>query len=758
MNRRMGTLVLASCAIGIGLGAAPRAQVAPPPNASKATPSYYTVDRSLAEALKPWDQPGAAAPENAPGWRAFFDALKGELATYGNAADDRARLVSLNRLHQMDLALWSTAWPPAVQVRSALDEWLTPRVRVAWAGRRLVDYVEAHRGDSPGSTEHSRLWAKFVGDDLSSSLREYEGARTVQARSASLKRLTGVLAALRRNSQAVRWPYSDELQAAIDSLYNQPNLDVSADLASLYPFLANDVVTSGPIARGGYVSQVTAGPRTGFGLIPSDEGIAFYNSQLSSTYTPITDFQQQLQQDKKGRKVAKLYYFEAASYDNPQLTITAIIRPSTGLSISPAFAHSIGAAFDALPIQGKGLARGILAVIGLNRNKLTQKVAQQAIPKITQGVVQGANDEAAERIPGVEAQQNANLRRVLIGNNTAAIQEFRITDLSLRSRPQNALISGRIGHQDFPDAVSADMPQPPSLYYPNAGVSADLHLASILSNVVAGLLQGEQVRSVDNLMIVTKAVQPGAPAKEGVTVGRNIDFPTYLKNIEEARAANNPNVTALRIKKPTVPPEFAADERGFLVILVRDFQMDVPAPPGSERGGLLGAPSRVLRFLVPTAEFVLSYKVPASGSAPTEVDAHVEDFVFSSGSKVQTIFDDESKPTTMGPFQSNIALAGFRTKLQQAPIKVPLTSLNIPGFSLTRISPLDPSGWVRVVLTPNGLPVRPTQQASQPAVATAPAAVTQPIATQTSPATPVAAPAATPVPAPAATVTSNVAR
>ena len=737
MRRRIGKrLLLAMFTAGAGLAAAPFQPEGPPPppNAAKAPASYHAVTKAVDDATRPWDQAGATAPPAAPGWRAFFDALKGELATYAAATNTNAKLTSLGRLHQMDLALWGIAWGPAIQVRSALDEWLTPRVRIAWAERRLSDFVDAHRADSPGSTEHSQLWKKFVDDDLGSALAGYEAARTVQARRAALKRLTGVLAALRQNNQSVSWAYSAELQTALDGLYNLPNLDVSADVTSVSPFLSNNVVNSGPIVRNGYVSQVTAGPKTGFGLLPSDEGIAFYNSQMATTVTPITDFQNQLQQDRKGRKVAKLYHFQAASYDTPNLTITAIIRPSTGLSLSPAYAHSISEAINALPIQGKGLARGVLAIIGLNRQKLTDKVSEQAYPKIAQGVVQGANDEAAERIPGAEAEQNAKLRRVLVGNNTAAIKDFRVTELSLRSRPENVLVSGKVGHATLPDAIAADMPQPSSLVVPNPGVSADVHIGSVLSNVVAGLLSSDDVRGVDNLMIVTKAVQPGAPAKEGITVGRNVDFPTFLKNIDEARAANNPQVTAIRIKKPTVPPEFAPDERGYLVVLVKDFQMDVPAPPGAERGGLMGAPSKILRFLVPTAEFTLSYKVASNGSGPpTELDVKVEDFVPSANSKVQTLFDDESKPTTMGPFQGNLALLGFKNKLTQVPIKAPLTSLNIPGFSLTGISPLDPSGWMRVVLTPNGTPIN---LQAKPASAVPPE----------------------PVPNPTAAVTPNVAR
>ena len=116
------------------------------------------------------------------------------------------------------------------------------------------------------------------------------------------------------------------------------------------PFLSNDIVTTGPIARDGYVSQVTAGPRTGFGLMSSPNGIAFYNKQLASTVTPITDFQQQLAQEKKGKFISKLYQFGATSYDTPELTVYALINPSTGLSLSPAYIHSISAAFGATPI------------------------------------------------------------------------------------------------------------------------------------------------------------------------------------------------------------------------------------------------------------------------------------------------------------------------------------------------------------------------------------------------------------------------
>ena len=56
--------------------------------------------------------------------------------------------------------------------------------------------------------------------------------------------------------------------------------------------------------------MVTAGPKTGFGLLPADAGIAFYNSQSLTSVTPIHDFQQQIEQDPQGRKAAKLYVLQ----------------------------------------------------------------------------------------------------------------------------------------------------------------------------------------------------------------------------------------------------------------------------------------------------------------------------------------------------------------------------------------------------------------------------------------------------------------
>ena len=52
----------------------------------------------------------------------------------------------------------------------------------------------------------------------------------------------------------------------MDDLFNRPNLDVTADVATVSPVLEANLVESGPITRKGYTSMVTAGPKTASGF------------------------------------------------------------------------------------------------------------------------------------------------------------------------------------------------------------------------------------------------------------------------------------------------------------------------------------------------------------------------------------------------------------------------------------------------------------------------------------------------------------
>lgn len=680
-------LFLAAGGLAMILGAAP------------ATPSYHGVERAIDDIRKSWAQPGARPQPNAAGWNAFFDALRGELANCTRATNENERLVSLNRLHKMWVAIEVTPWRSGQALRDDLRAWLRPRVMLAWAERRLVEKIRSLTAPASPSTQQNRnRWIRFVDDDLGRALREYDAATTVTQRLEALDRVYGALNSLKRNNASTRWSPSVTLEMALNDLYNRPNLDVSADAATLAPVLSADIVRNEVIYRKGYASQVTPGPKTGFGLLPSDNGIAFYNSQMMTSVTPITDFQQQIASDRRGRRAAKLYNFGATSTNNAQLTVVAVLTPS-GLQLGPQYQHNIDALITSIPQPGRNLVRGIAALVGFNQARITNEVYSNAIPRIRDNVVQEAAELGAERTGQEAAGRNVTYSQYLIGYNRLAFQNLLIERLSLRSRPENALIGGTLQWRNGRDQVGADLPQPSWLAVPAPGVSADLHLGSILTSMARGYFETEAVKRIQNLMLVTRKADPNVPPRERFNMVENADYATFLGAVTEAQAANDPKVLAVRVKRPGRAPEFAADARGFFVASVPDFQVDVPVPPQQAQGGLIGGPARVLRVTSPRAEVVISVRVkPGDASNPVRVEGKVEEFDPGPDAMAYRINEDESQAQPLTRFAGLGVVAVLRTRIQGQSFNVPLNNLQLRGFALRDVSPIDPTGWVRVNL------------------------------------------------------------
>lgn len=686
--RRVGlySLVLTAWVTGAALAATP-------------APNYSQITRTIETIRADWAKPGAIPQRNAAGWNALFEAVTGDLRAYSAAPEESQRLVALNQLYQISNALAVVPWAPAAELRENLREWLRPRVRLAWAERRLVDHLQSlPPAANPATQGNRQQWVKFVSNDLGKALRDYSGATSVAQRQAGLHAVYASLGALQARNAFYTWGPSLELQTALNDLYNQPNLDVSADLNTLSPFFNVNLVESGPVYRKGYWSQVTAGPKTGFGLMPSNDGIAFYNRQMLSSVTPITDFQQQIANDRQGKRAAKMYQFGATSSDQQELTIITVIR-TTGLDVTPQFGHNIGLNVTSAPQAGGGLGRAVASLVGFNQPKITQKVWDGAYPQMASSVVQEAAQMGAERTTAEAVQRNAQMRQYLIGYNRLFFPPYLVEGLSLRSQPTNALIGGKFSYVGADHQVGADAPQPRSLAVPESGISADLHLASILSNYMAGYLTTDAAKQVNTVQIVTGNAAPGAPPTSALQVARNTNYATFLQAAQTAQAANDPKIMAVRVKRPNTPPEFATDERGGLVALVRDFQLDVPAPKQAAGGGLAGPPAKVYRFVAPAAEFTVSFKVePATAGEPLRLVGKVESFDPGPGAKVFAINDDEANATELKGLTPALIYGVFRSKIAGQPINVPLNNLDLRGFVIRSVSPLDPSGWIRVNL------------------------------------------------------------
>ena len=474
---RAGSLALIVAGLGACLGAAP------------ATPSFVNVEAVIAKVRQEWARPGATPDPNAPGWNALFDSVAKDLAAFSSAKTEDDRLRSLNHLYQISVALDSVSWAPATSLRNELRAWLRPRMTLAWATKRLVETVNGLPATTdPAVRGNRQQWLKFVGDDLGKALRDYDAAADVRPRRAALGEVYSALNALQARNQAVAWEPSVALQAALNDLYNGPNFQATADAASVSPRLANNVVESGPVTRNGQTAYVTAGQFLGFGLMASDDGIMFYNRQALSSVTPINGFQQQVSSDPQGKRAAKLYQFNATSTDSSVLTIVAVLRPS-GIQFFPDSTHGTDATVGAAPLPGKGLGRGIASLLGLNQYKITQKVYEGAIGKIRQETVQGSREEAAERTAERASQVNSQLAGAFVGPDTLAVKNFEVDALRLRSRPEFVLVDGRLKWRGASDQVGAEMPKPAKFLTADPGVSADVHLASVMTNLTRGYLQ-----------------------------------------------------------------------------------------------------------------------------------------------------------------------------------------------------------------------------------------------------------------------------
>jgi hypothetical protein len=693
--------------------------------AAPAPPSYLGVERTIEGIRKTWTSPGAPPQPNQAGWDVLFDALQSDLKAYAKAESETSRLEALNRVYQISNGLGMVSWAPAASLRDEIREWLRPRLRLAWAARRLSDTVEALPESTDASVKANRSrWVEFVQNDLGSALRDYDAAETVARRQVALHRVHESLRVLKEGNQSRPWSPSAELQAAVNDLFNRPNIDVAADVNTVSPLFNANLVETGPVFRKGYWSQVTAGPKTGFGLLPSDDGIAFYNKQTLVSVTPITDFQNQIAADPQGQRAAKLYQFSATSYDWSELTITTVLRPS-GLTIIPSSTHNIDAAVCAAPTEGGGLGRGIAAIIGLNKDAITQKVKEGALPRLQQQIPTEAQEEALERIATQTVERNADLRaKGLVGDDTVAVNDVLIKELSLRSRPDGVFVSGLFQWRGATGQLGADAPQPSNRAATvEPGVTASVHLGSLLTSAIAGLYERDAVRSVQNLMISIKDLPPGTPPAEAVKMSKNVDFPTYIKAVDDSRKPGS-KASVLRVTRPPHPPEFSVDAKGNLVAIVHELQIEVPAPESEARGGVVGAAAKIYRIKIPQAEIAFSYKVETAPGNPPQLHAKVEDFAPGITSEVLAITDDETKAMVLSRFSGSIVLGGMGMRLRSQPINVSLAQLHLPGFSIRSVSPLDPSGWLRVGLEPN--PNGPNLAQTVPATNSQPVVVAQP--------------------------------
>ncbi len=666
--------------------------------AAPAPPSYQGVSAAIEKARTAWGTTPEADPARVQ-WETALSGIQKDLAEYTGAKDEDSRLRRLDSLYQHTIALQQAPVEALNEVGAVLADWLRPRVSLAWAVRRLEDTITGLPPTTDAADKaHREGWLSFVGKDLATPLQRYEAARTVSERVAALEEVRSVLHDLVQQNQASPWAPSSELQQALTSLFNRPNLEATADISTLSPFLSQNVVIEGPVYRDGQVSYVTPGAKTGFGLLPSNDGVAFYNSQLMTANTQIRGFQEQMAADPQGQRATKMYQFGAATTNSGETTVTTVLRP-TGLSLDINTNSHVNLCINSAPQAGGGLQRMFAGLLGFGQQRILDEVHRNAYPQVAAGVVRGSREEAAERGAAAMAEQNARLAAFLIGNDTFAYNQIAVSRLDLGSQPSYAWLRGNLQWRDQGDPAGADAPKPSRFETTAAGVAADIHLTSALRNLAEGYLHTDAAQGVQSLLVITEPAPAGADAaaKPAIQTIPNADFARMLSEIQKARESGDNQAQLIRVKRPSGTPSFAADGAGNLVVLVSDFAIEVPAPP--QGGALAGPKAQVYRIEAPRAEFSLHFALEeATADHPRRIAGKVAGFDPGPGARVLAIDDDETKATPLNALTSSLVLGVLRSRIQGQPVNVPLDSVSVPGMVLTELSPLDPSGWMRAVL------------------------------------------------------------
>lgn len=687
-STRASTGLLAALAVAAGLGAAP------------AAPSYVGVMNRIEKIQNDWEKANYTPKQNphADGWNVFFRAVSDELDQYSRSNSIDERVQALNSLYGYLQSMSNLSWPKAVQVREELRAWLRPRITLAWAEYRVLEGISKIPEDQQANREK---WQSFIETDLRPALHQFEAAETVVGRIDAHQRVQSVLDALVKSNQVRPWSRSYALQQAVSDLYDVPNLEVTIDRSTVTSAAAKTgLVEPGPIFFKGQWSYVTPGPITGVGLVPTNDGIQVSISQAMTSVTPISGFNQQVAQDPQGKQAAKLYHFDATTQNNAVLTITVLFRLATGIQLAPGYQHGISAAISSQPTQGNGLMRGIASLVGLDQEKITDKVYEGAIGKIRQQVVESAMQLAGIKASQKAAEFNSQLLQYLVDSETVAKDKYGVTDLRIQTLSDYIKVQGMVVNLAGPTPTwrGGSLPQPHSFASTiSQGVTVDIHLPSALSNLAKGFMEGSAAKDVKNVMIVTTE-NVDDPSKRGMYSKKNADWETFLAKVKETRGKPAES-KAIRVFKPSAPIEVSTDAEGHLVVVVPDFIIEVPTPPGMTKGGALtGPPAQVYRIKAQRAEFVVDVKITAPvDNSPARVAAKVVGFDGGPNVEVLAIDEDPDKPVKLNALTGRVIVSAFGTQLSSIPFDEPIKQLADTPAMLVDSTPLDPSGWMRLV-------------------------------------------------------------
>jgi len=666
-------------------------------SAANVAPTYRNVQDQLAK----------LSPTSTAELKSAAQKLEDYLSKLVKTTDLDARLAAYKAL-RADSTQW-TAWsaydPAAGEVAIALERWIMPRLNAVEYAVAARDAIK--RGDAWVTDEHKAIYKDLV-QPLTTALEQYESADKTGLRVDAREKIRDLVEKLSAKLKQTQWPDADQIIATIKSRWTSPNILFTVSAEGLRPLLDREIVKNESILFKGRTSYVTPRERQGYGLIPSDDSIAFYISQAMTSVTPVTDFEQQVQSNQGGRILTRGYTLGNTIQNDSVVTTSFAIRP-TGIAMSPNNQNNVRPNLAIAPKQGGGFTRAIMGLAGMNQQRIVNEIYSKSI-----GQIQTETEASSKELGQLRANEAASkLNEAMIpfrrSDDTMAYNKVVVERIKVRTEPTHIhaearLLYDRPGHESIGPLDIAPPLDPVDQRY----ITTAIHIPNLMENLAANFFEELSSRGTTTIAFLPDNDGDGAAEIEiqsgqdllQLAVGESLRITKQPKGA--ALSAGSP-FAALTISEKKLVPHFTMDDKGHLVMLFKSFKMDIAAPSLTilSEGRLGGA----VRIDSPGAELDMEImNLPATATQQERLALKVHSFQLDPRSKIYEYKLAGKEPVELSAFKKAAVLAGASAFLSSKPIDLPLDALKIGDkVSVVKVSPIGKLGWYQFVINADGI-------------------------------------------------------
>lgn len=665
--------------------------------AANAAPTYRNVI----------DQLDKISPNASPEIKDAATKLKTDLANQIQATDLNERLDRLKKLQEDSVkwASWTAADPAADQVSKAVNRWVDPRLKAIEYAISARDSIKA--GTNGTTDEHKKAYDEIV-VPLIDVLHQYEVADKTGLRFDAREKIRSLVSRLEERLKQLSWPDAQEIINTIESRWESPNLMFTVSAEGLRPLLDRGFVNPESILYKGRVSNVTPGEKKGYGLIPSDDSIAFYIRQAMTSITPVTDFQQQVQSNQGGRILTRGYNLGNTIQNDSIVTMSVAVRP-TGVALSPSYVNSVQPQLSIGPKQGGGMTRAVMGLAGMNQQRIVGTIYQRSIGQIQSETEVNSLELGQLRANESAAMINEKLSGFLRSNDSLIFERIVAERIKVRTEPTHIHAETRVLYQ-VPGIRSIgplDVP-PPLDPVDDRYITAALHIPNVVENLASNFFEELSKRGPATIAFLPDQDMDGALEVEvqsgqellHLAVGESLRI---TKEPKGAKLAPGQPFAAIKISEEKLVPHFTMDDKGHIVMMLKAFKMDIAAPALTlfSEGRMGGA----IRIDSPGAELDMEIlNLPATKDQPERLAVKVHSFQLDPRSKIFTYSEASKEPTELSTFRKATVLAAASAFLASKPFDLPLDALRFGDkVKVVKVAPLGKLGWYQFVINADQL-------------------------------------------------------